>query len=117
MLAGASRIRFKFLVVLSRIYGFSGAGYTATCARMGTTIGNELSAATTAFGLLNLEKGVENVLVGPIGGALLKNTVNGDGYDATKISTHSAIYRILHASMLCSDHLVLPGHFEMLQSR
>lgn len=65
---------FELMVVFAIIYGFFGAGYTATWARMGTAITAEPSAAFAAFGLLNFGKGVGNVLAGPIGGALLKRT-------------------------------------------
>lgn len=70
------------LAVFAIIYGFFGAGYTALWGRMGTKISSEPSAAFTAFGLLNLGKGVGNVLAGPIGGALLKHGVATGEYGA-----------------------------------
>lgn len=71
---------FRVLLVFSIVYGFFGAGYTALWARMGTTISNEPTAQFAAFGLLNLGKGVGNVLAGPIGGALLTNVVDTKSY-------------------------------------
>ena len=71
---------FELLIVFALVYGFFGAGYTATWARMGTTISDEPTAAFAAFGLLNFGKGVGNVLIGPIGAALLIDKVNLDGY-------------------------------------
>lgn len=75
---------FEVLAVFAIIYGFFGAGYTATWARIGTTIASEPSAAFAAFGLLNFGKGVGNVLAGPIGGSLLTNVAERSGYGAGK---------------------------------
>ncbi|KAK1071933.1 hypothetical protein LTR74_003034 [Friedmanniomyces endolithicus] len=71
---------FGVLLTFALIYGFFGAGYTATWARMGTTISPEPTAAFAVFGLLNLGKGVGNVLAGPIGGALLMKRVDTGSY-------------------------------------
>nr|POE51775.1 monocarboxylate transporter 12 [Quercus suber] len=71
---------FAPLAVFAVIYGFFGAGYTALWGRMGTKISSEPSAAFTAFGLLNFGKGIGNVLAGPIGGSLLRNSVKAGGY-------------------------------------
>ncbi|KAK5709427.1 hypothetical protein LTR17_019778 [Elasticomyces elasticus] len=75
---------FNVLLVFSLLYGFFGAGYTATWARMGTAISSEPTAAFTAFGLLNFGKGVGNILAGPIGGALLTSSVDVGGYGAKR---------------------------------
>ncbi len=71
---------FGVLLAFALIYGFFGAGYTATWARMGTTISSEPTAAFAVFGLLNLGKGVGDVLAGPIGGALLMKRVEVGSY-------------------------------------
>ncbi|KAF7185165.1 MFS transporter asaE [Pseudocercospora fuligena] len=63
---------FGPLVVFSIFYGFFGTGYTALWGRMGTKISDDPSAAFAAFGLLNLGKGIGNVLAGPIGGGLVR---------------------------------------------
>lgn len=73
---------FEALVAFSITYGFFAAGYTATWARMGTRISREPTAAFAAFGLLNFQKGVGNVLAGPIGGFLLTNVVEVGNYGA-----------------------------------
>lgn len=73
---------FGALVVFSLLYGFFAAGYTATWARMGTRISREPTAAFAAFGLLNFQKGIGNVLAGPIGGSLLRNAVEVGSYGA-----------------------------------
>ena len=75
---------FKIMVVFSLIYGFFGAGYTALWGRMGMAISSEPTAAFTAFGLLNFQKGVGNVLSGPIGGAMLRSAVNVHRYGTKK---------------------------------
>ncbi|KAK5724355.1 hypothetical protein LTR15_004400 [Elasticomyces elasticus] len=75
---------FNVLLVFSLLYGFFGAGYTATWARMGTAISSEPTAAFTAFGLLNFGKGVGNILAGPIGGALLTSSDDVGGYGAKR---------------------------------
>ncbi|EXJ74988.1 uncharacterized protein A1O5_01684 [Cladophialophora psammophila CBS 110553] len=56
------------LAVLAVIYGSFGAGYTALL----------------SFGLLNFGRGVGNVLAGPIGGALLEQSVVVVDYRAGK---------------------------------
>ncbi|KAK5754033.1 hypothetical protein LTS12_015887 [Elasticomyces elasticus] len=75
---------FNVLLVFSLLYGFFGAGYTATWARMGTAISSEPTAAFTAFGLLKFGKGIGNILAGPIGGALLTSSVDVGGYGAKR---------------------------------
>ena len=71
---------FAVLAIFAIIYGFFGAGYTATWGRMGTSVSSEPNAAFTAFGLLNFGKGVGNVLAGPIGGALVRPIFRKSAY-------------------------------------
>ena len=71
--------QYAVLIVFSIVYGFFGAGYTAMWARMGTAVSSDPTAAFAAFGLLNLGKGVGNVVAGPVGGSLL-----GSAVDSTK---------------------------------
>ncbi|KAK4556597.1 hypothetical protein LTR86_006168 [Recurvomyces mirabilis] len=75
---------FAVLVVFAIIYGFFAAGYTALWGRMGMKISSDPSAAFAAFGLFNFQKGLGNVLAGPIGGALLSNVVEIGSYGANK---------------------------------
>lgn len=49
---------------------------------MGTRVSREPTAAFAAFGLLNFQKGIGNVLAGPIGGSLLTNAVEIGSYGA-----------------------------------
>lgn len=76
--------QFSLLAVFAIFYGFFGAGYTALWGRMGMSISTEPSAAFASFGLLNFGKGVGNVLSGPIGGALLSETVRAAQYGAER---------------------------------
>ncbi|KAI1427776.1 major facilitator superfamily domain-containing protein [Xylaria sp. FL1777] len=59
------------LVIFVIIYGFFGAGFTATWARMSTSVTNDVTAGPIVFSLLNFGKGIGNVLAGPIGGSLI----------------------------------------------
>ncbi|KAI1123813.1 major facilitator superfamily domain-containing protein [Nemania abortiva] len=59
------------LVVFALVYGFFGAGFTATWARMSTAITDDVTAGLIVFTLLNFGKGIGNVLAGPIGGTLV----------------------------------------------
>ena len=72
---------FGSLAAFAVIYGFFGAGYTALWVRIGAAIDSEPTAAFAAFALLNLGKGIGNVLAGPIGGALLESTSSAGRYD------------------------------------
>lgn len=67
------------LLVFAIIYGFFGAGFTATWARMSMSITDDDTAGPIVFSLLNFGKGVGNVLAGPIGGALIADakTIGG----------------------------------------
>jgi predicted MFS family arabinose efflux permease len=60
--------KYAVLVVFAIVYGYFGAGYTAMWARMGTAMSSDPTTAFAAFGLLNLGKGVGNVVAGPVGG-------------------------------------------------
>lgn len=73
---------FGMLVTFSLVYGFFASGYTALWVRMGTAVSTEPSAAFSAYGLLNVGKGVGNVLAGPISGLLLQSAVDPRGYGA-----------------------------------
>ncbi|KAI1298350.1 major facilitator superfamily domain-containing protein [Xylaria venustula] len=59
------------LIIFAITYGFFGAGFTATWARMSTAVTDDVTAGPIVFSLLNLGKGIGNVLAGPIGGSLV----------------------------------------------
>ncbi|KAI0912395.1 major facilitator superfamily domain-containing protein [Ustulina deusta] len=59
------------LVVFAIVYGFFGAGFTATWVRMSSAVTDDVTAAPIVFSLLNFGKGIGNVLAGPIGGSLI----------------------------------------------
>lgn len=71
------------LIVFGILYGFFGAGFTAIWARITSSVTNDVGTAPVVFGLLNLQKGLGNVLAGPIGGALIGG----------KTETASGMYR------------------------
>lgn len=90
---------FGVLAVFAIIYGFFGAGYTAMWARMGTAVTTDPATGFAAFGLLNVGKGVGNVLAGPIGGALLaarsaadKASYGSDRYETVVLFTGSCMF-------------------------
>ncbi|EME41766.1 hypothetical protein DOTSEDRAFT_73984 [Dothistroma septosporum NZE10] len=75
---------FEVLVVFALIYGFFAAGYTAMWGRMGTAVSRDPAASFAAFGLLNLGKGVGNVLAGPISGLLISGVGTTSGYGSSR---------------------------------
>jgi predicted MFS family arabinose efflux permease len=76
--------QYAVLIVFAIVYGFFGAGYTAMWARMGTAVSSDPTAAFAAFGLLNLGKGVGNVVAGPVGGSLLESAVDSSKFGVGK---------------------------------
>ncbi|RDW71001.1 hypothetical protein BP6252_07564 [Coleophoma cylindrospora] len=94
---------FKLLLVFSMVYGYFGAGYVAMWARMGTAVSEDPTAAFAAFGLLNLGKGVGNVLAGPIGGSLVLNTIDIQRYAALKFE---AVVLFAGFCMLASGSII-----------
>jgi hypothetical protein len=54
---------------------------------MGMAVSTETSAQFAAYGLLNVGKGVGNILAGPISGLLLQNMVNRQSYGSAKYET------------------------------
>ncbi len=68
------------LIFFALLYGFFGTGYTAMWARMVTAVSEEPSAHQAMFGLFNAEKGIGNVLAGPISAGLLSISTDTGGY-------------------------------------
>lgn len=100
---------FIRLIFFSLIYGFFGAGYTAMWARMGTAISSEPTTAFTTFGLFCLQKGIGNVLTGPISGALVGQRVNARSYGVVK---YEGIVLFTGSCMLASGISVAMGYFK-----
>lgn len=75
-LAGA----FGPLVVFSLLYGWFAAGYVVLWPRFGTTLSDDPMAAQSIYSVLAFEKGVGNVLAGPISSALMKRRVEDGAY-------------------------------------
>lgn len=74
---------------------------------MSTAISSELTAAFTVFGLLNFQKGISNVLAGPIGGALLENAAEIGGYGARK---YEVVILFTGSCMLLSATIITLYH-------
>jgi predicted MFS family arabinose efflux permease len=68
------------LACFAVVYGFFGAGYTATWARMVTAISDEPAASQAMFGLFCAGKGIGNILTGPISAGLLSVSRLSAGY-------------------------------------
>lgn len=72
------------LVVFALVYGFFGAGYVATWARMGSAVSEEPTAALATFSLFCFGKGVGNVAAGPLSAALIRKGVVLGSYGAVR---------------------------------
>ena len=105
---------FELLAVFAIVYGFFGAGYTATWARIGTAITAEPSAAFAAFGLLNFGKGVGNVLAGPVGGSLLSAGAGPRGFGAGR---YEAIVLFTGSCMMLSAAAILVRYLDSTKVR
>ena len=100
---------FGILALFCIVYGFFGAGYTALWGRMGTAVSQDPNAAFAAFGLLNVGKGVGNVLAGPISGALLQRTVIVGSYGASKY--HAVV--LFSGSCLALSATIIPVSYAL----
>ncbi len=87
------------LILFSLVYGFFGAGYVATWARMGSAVTQEPAAALTTFSLFCFGKGVGNVVAGPISTSLLSPAVTIGSYGVSK---YKSIILFTGSCMLCS---------------
>ena len=68
------------LIAFSLIYGLFGAGYVVLWARMGSALSDDPTAALATFSAFAFEKGVGNVLAGPISAALISSPTVLSGY-------------------------------------
>lgn len=100
---------FVRLIFFSLIYGFFGAGYTAMWARMGTAVNSEPSTAFVTFGLFCLQKGVGNILTGPISAALIRQKVDDSMYGVVK---YEGIVLFTGICMLASASSLLIGQIK-----
>jgi MFS family permease len=93
------------LVGFAILYGFFGSGFTAVWARMSTAITDDVISSPIVFSLLNLGKGIGNVLTGPIGGLLVYNNSALQHSSAAAGLTYSS-YRwviILTGACMCAS--------------
>jgi len=76
---------FSSLVVFSITYGLSAGGYSVLLSRFGLEIAPEDSnAQLSMYGIFAFERGIGNILAGPISVAFLKNTLNTSHYALSK---------------------------------
>jgi len=68
------------LSIFSLIYGFFGAGYVVLWGRMGMALSDDPTAALATYSVFAFQKGIGNVLAGPISAALLIGTTNTMSY-------------------------------------
>ncbi len=102
---------FDILIIFSIFYGFFGAGYTALWGRMGTAVSDEPSAAFAAFGLLNLGKGIGNVMAGPISASLLVGGIDVEDYGAMryrKVVIFTGTCMLISAAMIPLQYMKAP---------
>ena len=93
------------LVVFAIFYGFFGAGFTATWARMTSAITEDIVTAPMVFGLLNFGKGVGNVLAGPIGGILVSDSAGiQDGGNYRLVILFTGVCMVASACVICSRY-------------
>ena len=72
------------LIAFALLYGFFGAGYVVLWARMGTALSEDPTAAMATFSLFAFQKGVGNVLAGPISAALILGVTDTANYGVTR---------------------------------
>ena len=89
LLWGLARGMLAPLIAFSLMYGFFAAGYVVLWARMGMALvggadNTNAGGALATYSLFSFEKGVGNVLAGPVSAALLRGGVGrgnlGAGY-------------------------------------
>ncbi|KAI1199183.1 major facilitator superfamily domain-containing protein [Nemania serpens] len=90
------------LIVFAIVYGFFGAGFTATWARMSTAITDDVTAGPIVFTLLNFGKGIGNVLAGPIGGTLVSISKSTE----TPSLTYHSVIVFTAVSMFASAFII-----------
>lgn len=96
------------LIVFAIIYGFFGAGFTSLWARLSTTITDEVTSGPIIFSLLNVGKGIGNVLAGPVGGFLIsdsKSSGNSSSLSYHWIIVFTGACMFASACTICSMYL------------
>ncbi|KAI0425731.1 major facilitator superfamily domain-containing protein [Xylaria sp. FL1042] len=96
------------LVIFAITYGFFGAGFTATWARMSTAVTDDVTAGPIVFSLLNFGKGIGNVLAGPIGGSLVsisKSTAGPSSLSYRWVIIFTGVSMFASAFTICLRYL------------
>ena len=68
------------LTIFSLVYGFFGAGYVVLWGRMGMALSDHPTAGLATYSVFAFQKGVTNVLAGPISASLILGTTNTASY-------------------------------------
>ncbi|MCJ1382425.1 hypothetical protein MMC17_005538 [Xylographa soralifera] len=88
------------LSVFSLIYGFFGAGYVVLWGRMGMALSDDPTAALATYSVFAFQKGIGNVLAGPISAAVLLGNTNTTSYGVLR---YQNIIILTGAGMLLSS--------------
>ena len=88
------------LGIFSLIYGFFGAGYVVLWGRMGMALSEDPTAALATYSVFAFQKGIGNVLAGPISAALLLENINATSYGVLR---YQNIIVLTGAGMLLSS--------------
>ncbi|KXJ88112.1 major facilitator superfamily domain-containing protein [Microdochium bolleyi] len=109
---------FSILIGFAVLYGFFGSGFTALWGRMSTAVADDdVTAGPIVFGLLNLGKGIGNVLAGPIGGLLVHQSSALQQSSATAALESSSYYWMIvftGACMFASGVVIVLRHVKRL---
>ncbi|KAJ8611511.1 hypothetical protein MRB53_037918 [Persea americana] len=92
------------LILFAAVYGFFGPGFTALWGRISTATTDDVTAGPLVFSLLCFQKGVGNVLAGPIGGSLVRGRQSSESL-STPTSYHEIII-FTGACMLASAFVI-----------
>ena len=96
------------LTVFSVIYVFFGAGYVELWARMGMALSKDASTALATYSIFSFQKGLGNVLAGPISSTLILRTTNIASYGVMR---YKIIIIFTGAGMLLSSLSVGAWYF------
>ena len=102
------------LIFFSIIYGFFAASYVVLWAKMGLILTNDPTASLVTYSIFAFEKGVGNVLVGPISNLLNVPTITKGSYGAEK---YRGIVLFTGVCMLISSLVVVVWHLCTMRLR
>ena len=97
------------LIIFALIYGGFGGGFVVLWARMGTALSTDPTAALAAFSIFAFEKGVGNVLAGPLSAVLITQTTDASNYGVLR---YKGIVIFTGACMLLSSLSVVAWYLK-----